>query len=392
MNSLASDRQDLEQASLWSRSAQFHALRRTASRMTGIARRLLLRVAGDSDAQRLLAVSHRRLVEAEASHAEALRRLELAEEIAHIGNWRLSLPDETLTWSDEVYRIHGLDKADYQPTLHTAIAAYHLDDQPIVADAVARARRQRSCFDISVRLVRPDGSVRHVLSRGRVQAGADGELTAIFGVFVDITEQKAIEAALFRAHEDAERANQKLAEMARLDGLTGLANRREFDHALDREFRRAMRSGRPLGLIMIDVDNFKQFNDLYGHPSGDACLRALAEMMPLYVTRPGDVVARYGGEEIAVLLPGCDAAGTRAVAQTLAQAVRDLAIPHQDSPGGIVTISAGVEAVQPMLHHDLAAELVQRADIALYAAKRDGRNTVRWYGEIHPFGTGALAG
>ena len=362
------------------------------SRLAGLVRNLLHRVMGRGDARRRLILSHRLLIEAEALNAEALHRLEMAEEIAHVGNWRLSLPDEVLTWSDEVYRIHGLDKASYTPTVPTAIAAYHPDDRPIVAETLERARRLRSCFDISVRLVKPDGSVRHVLSRGRVQVGADGEVAAIFGVFVDITEQKAIEAALFRAHEDAERANQKLAEMARLDGLTGLANRREFDHALDREFRRAMRSGRPLGLIMIDVDNFKQFNDLYGHPSGDSCLRAIAEIMPLYVTRPGDVVARYGGEEIAVLLPGSDAAGTKAVAQTLAQAVRDLAIPHRDSPGGIVTISAGVEAVQPMLHHDLAGELVQRADIALYAAKRDGRNTVRWYGEIQPFGTDALTG
>jgi len=193
------------------------------------------------------------------------------------------------------------------------------------------------------------------------------------------------------AQAEAAAARQALEAITLQDGLTGLANRRQFDRALNHEFRRAMRTGAPLALILLDVDRFKGFNHRYGQATGDACLRAIAGVIPTLVNRPGDLVARYGGEEIAILLPGTDAAGTRSVAEAVAQAVRDLRIGHSGSEAGIVTVSAGFEVVEPAHKHDVPGELVQRADIALYAAKREGRNTVRWYGEIQPYDTGALA-
>jgi diguanylate cyclase (GGDEF)-like protein len=142
-----------------------------------------------------------------------------------------------------------------------------------------------------------------------------------------------------------------------------------------------VRAGVSLGMILVDVDNFKQFNDLYGHPAGDACLKAIARSMPPLLNRPGDIAARYGGEEIALLLPGTTLAGARGLAERVAYAVRKLAIPHAGSPHGIVTISAGVEAFVPVRDVDTAALLVEHADLALYAAKRAGRDTVLNFSE-----------
>jgi diguanylate cyclase (GGDEF)-like protein len=124
--------------------------------------------------------------------------------------------------------------------------------------------------------------------------------------------------------------------VARQDGLTGLANRRFFDEALEVEFACSRREGKALSLIMIDVDRFKRFNDEYGHPAEDACLRAVANALKGALLRPADVVARYGGEEFAVILPGTQAAGARAVAERMRQATRSLNIRHEANPDAIV--------------------------------------------------------
>ena len=144
----------------------------------------------------------------------------------------------------------------------------------------------------------------------------------------------------------------------------------------DEEFRRAMRSDTSLALIMIDVDQFKQFNDTYGHPAGDACLRAIGGVIPGLLNRPGDLAARYGGEEIAVILPGNTEAQACEMAARIADEVRRLDIPHCGSVHGVVTVSAGVEAFAPVHDCDLASDQVQQADRALYAAKHAGRDRV----------------
>jgi diguanylate cyclase (GGDEF)-like protein len=184
------------------------------------------------------------------------------------------------------------------------------------------------------------------------------------------------ELSLQRAHGELERANAQLAELARNDGLTGLANRRHFDQQFDLAFRQAARHDRPLALIMIDVDFFKRYNDLYGHPEGDRCLQRVARAIQAAVRRPGDVVARYGGEEMVVLLPETDDAGGAIVAESIRAAVLALDIPHEGNPVGRVSISAGVAA---RIVGDRAidgAGLLKRADRGLYAAKAAGRNTI----------------
>jgi diguanylate cyclase (GGDEF)-like protein len=175
--------------------------------------------------------------------------------------------------------------------------------------------------------------------------------------------------------EELRIANQHLEELASLDGLTGLANRRGFDRELEREWQQASARGRPLALMMIDIDHFKLFNDRYGHVRGDACLRAVGETLSLVTLEEAVLVARYGGEEFALLLPGLDIERTAALADEVRRAIEDLLIAHAEAPGGLVTISIGVESIVPEQNLS-AADLVEAADRALYAAKRRGRNTV----------------
>ncbi len=168
-----------------------------------------------------------------------------------------------------------------------------------------------------------------------------------------------------------------LERYANQDCLTGIANRRCFELTLDAEWRRATRERHPLSLVMVDVDRFKHFNDLYGHREGDHCLRRVAKAMSQALTRPGDLLARYGGEEFAAILPATDQPGARCIGQRLRDAVRDLHIPQQ-RPDGVhqVTISVGCASVYP--NPGLSCfSLLQHADQQLYLAKHSGRNCVR---------------
>ena len=182
-------------------------------------------------------------------------------------------------------------------------------------------------------------------------------------------------AKLAEREEELKIANQHLEELASLDGLSGLANRRGFDREIEREWRRAIDCGTPLALMMVDIDHFKLFNDRYGHVAGDTCLRAVGETLSLVTLESAVLVARYGGEEFALLLPGLDIARATALADEARRAIEDLAINHSESPIGHVTVSIGVEARVPE-RFETPAHLIEAADAALYDAKRCGRNTV----------------
>lgn len=171
-------------------------------------------------------------------------------------------------------------------------------------------------------------------------------------------------------------AHHALQEMALQDSLTGLGNRRRLDQRLPEEIARAQRSGASVALIMLDIDHFKRFNDRYGHPAGDACLRQVAGAIQGVLKRPGDLAVRYGGEEMTVLLPATDAAGACQMAEYILQAIRALRIEHQEHPEGYVTASAGVFACAPSVTSCNAASLIKAADAALYLAKHSGRD--RW--------------
>ena len=199
----------------------------------------------------------------------------------------------------------------------------------------------------------------------------NGALLAVVETLRDISVQKHSQTALER--------------LASVDGLTGVLNRRGFDDQLTLEWNRALRTGLPITLLMIDVDNFKSFNDHYGHQLGDECLRTVGRVLGESVLRPNDIVARYGGEEFAFILPGADSAGAAVVASRIRDHMAAAAIAHQ--PGGIdghVTVSVGGATLAPQADA-LHADLVRHADAALYAAKSSGRNRfVAWQEADHP--------
>ncbi|WP_422016761.1 diguanylate cyclase domain-containing protein [Roseateles sp.] len=168
----------------------------------------------------------------------------------------------------------------------------------------------------------------------------------------------------------------ELRRRAAVDGLTGLDNRASFDQRLQLEWARAVRSGAPLSLVLLDVDHFKKYNDRYGHPAGDGCLRQVAGALGAQARRPADVAARVGGEEFALLLPDTDAAGARDTAERIRSAVARLGIAHEASATAAhVTVSIGVATCRPG-PACTAEDLMKHADQALYAAKAQGRDRV----------------
>lgn len=179
-----------------------------------------------------------------------------------------------------------------------------------------------------------------------------------------------------RAHLTLKQQSDLLRRMAWVDGLTGVANRRQFDERLVREWQRCRRGGQPLSAGIIDIDYFKAYNDTYGHLAGDDCLRQVAGAIERSLMRPGDLVARTGGEEFTCLLPEIDLNGARFAVENVERAVRALGIAHSASEHGMVTVSIGVATALPA-GEETAESLLMRADNGLYGAKRAGRARVR---------------
>jgi diguanylate cyclase (GGDEF)-like protein/PAS domain S-box-containing protein len=241
----------------------------------------------------------------------------------------------------------------------------HPDDWPGAEAELNRLRAGGIHRGYTYRFQHKNGSYLWLEASGR---GLDSDGFVL--VLRDISLRK-------QAVERLAEENRTLELLASHDGLTHLANRRHFDDALAREFSRNMRNGDALALVLIDVDYFKPYNDLYGHPAGDAALRAIAQAVTSCLRRPADLAARYGGEEIAVLLPETDQAGAEILAERLRQSVRSLGIEHRGSPMGVVTVSMGAAATSPQIGGTTSEDLVCTADHALYAAKAAGRDRVR---------------
>jgi diguanylate cyclase (GGDEF)-like protein/PAS domain S-box-containing protein len=253
----------------------------------------------------------------------------------------------------------------------------HPDDAPrlaLIFQTLLSGGAERQ--SIVNRIRHRDGKWIWVEARFRALKDSEtGAITGIIGALRDISARKAIE-------DELAGANRRLQILATQDGLTGLANRRAFDEALAREHLRARREKTRLALIMIDVDHFKAFNDLYGHQAGDDCLRRVCGAITATICRPGDLAARYGGEEFAVLLPNTDEDGAGVIAERISQAVLGLAIPHDANANAVVTISGGVASIDGA--EGTPEALVRDADRALYRAKDFGRNAVIRATEVAP--------
>ncbi|MEA5577067.1 diguanylate cyclase domain-containing protein [Anabaena sp. UHCC 0451] len=190
----------------------------------------------------------------------------------------------------------------------------------------------------------------------------------------NISNRKQVELALQEAEANLRKANQELEKLVNTDGLTQIANRRCFDHRLEEEWQRLYREQKPLSLLLFDVDYFKRYNDFYGHLLGDECLFKIAQAVQEVTCRHTHLVARYGGEEFVVILSNTDVKGAIAVADKIHAAIKNLAIPHQESlVNDTITISLGISTIIPTAELSICT-LISQADQALYGAKQRGRN------------------
>jgi diguanylate cyclase (GGDEF)-like protein/PAS domain S-box-containing protein len=252
-----------------------------------------------------------------------------------------------------------------------ALAGIHEEDRPhvqAIVDAMKRGDAEEARLTYR-NTHRTNGEV-WLESTMRVTRKDNGRVDGVVAISRDITEQKKLET--------------RLEALAIEDSLTGLANRRRFDERLQEEWARCYRDRSSLALLMIDVDHFKAYNDEYGHPAGDACLRVVAQVIAAEMKRPGDLAARYGGEEFAMLLPNTDAAGCARIGEQIRKAIRDAGLVHSTNrASGCVTASLGGAACRPTLERTAGVtSLVEAADQALYAAKEAGRNRLMMSGEV----------
>ena len=320
-----------------------------------------------------------------------MRWLESAQKTASLGYFAYELPSATFTLSSMAQQIFGVPGASVSLQDWTALLVSDQRQQVLQEHRSALALRQPLQLQYGICRA-SDQEWRWLQVWGEYEVGELGEVVRVIGSVQDITERKTAEQALADYRDTLE------ASM-RLDPLTHIANRRALDEHVATHWQRALRSHRALSLLMIDVDHFKQYNDHYGHVQGDACLQRVAGALAQLVTRADDLVARFGGEEFAIVLPGTDAAQAHALAETVCSAVRSLALPHAHSAtADCVTVSVGVACVYPVfsaastlrgsggsggsggrapegLHGaGMAQDLFERADAALYLAKQQGRN------------------
>ena len=234
-------------------------------------------------------------------------------------------------------------------------------------EALAEIRQEPALADTPIVFVTADD--RDDLEVNSIELGAVDFVTKPVHAKILITRLKS--------HIESKNRQDGLRKLALIDGLTGIPNRRQFDETLDREWRRTLRDGGWLSLALIDIDYFKQFNDTYGHPAGDQCLKSVAEQIVGGLQRPADLAARFGGEEFACVLPQTDLAGAQLVGDAMCQRMRDPAIPHARSDvADHVTVSIGVVTVSSGFEFQ-ATEIIEAADRLLYEAKQAGRNCVR---------------
>lgn len=298
---------------------------------------------------------------------DAMRRLQLrfeeAQEIARIGSWELDLIKNQLWWSREVYRIFSVDAEEMNPTYEGFLERVHPEDRELVNEAYSRAVDERVPYDVTHRLLMKNGTVCFVRERGRTYYDDDDRPMRSIGTVQDISEQRS--------------AEERLSWMSYYDDLTELPNRRMFLDRLQMAIELSRRNGHSLAVLYFDLNRFKIINDSLGHGVGDLVLRAVADRVD-QVLRAADTVARFGGDEFAILLPESGVSNAIRVAEKIAREVeRPISLDEQDL---VLSISAG--AVIFPDDGDDAQTLLKHADIAMYRAKTSGQHLCLFSGEM----------
>jgi len=314
-----------------------------------------------------LPITERKL--AELALAQSEKRLNQAQRLARVGSFERSLEMGQGYWSDELFRMIGLPPSDRSPPFEMFLAAVHAEDRDRVARVVGRVRSQTEPEEFEFRIVAPDGAIRHLSASIALERDEQGNPVSYHGAMVDVTRLKEVEASLVR--------------LAATDELTGIHNRRRFLELLRTEMERCERYGHHVSLLMLDIDNFKQINDTYGHAVGDEVLRHLAAAVD-GALRGTDVFGRIGGEEFAVILTETTPEMALTASRRLVAGVARAGV--RTSAGALpLTVSAGLAtAYSGKIRPDgqdcacgMAPDaLLRAADQALYRAKAEGKNRV----------------
>jgi diguanylate cyclase (GGDEF)-like protein/PAS domain S-box-containing protein len=245
----------------------------------------------------------------------------------------------------------------------------HPDDLERILEKNQKANAENKLFVSEVRILHPNGQERWIQLSSKPTAQKHNGAVVWVGYIVDITRIKQVEIELVRA-------NRKLRVLSITDGLTCLANRRHFDKMLKNEWARFKRTQKPFSLIMLDIDCFKNYNDLYGHPMGDECIKKIAKILKKLTRRAGDLAARYGGEEFIIIAFDTSILEARKMAEKIRLSIESLDIKHEDSTLGKITVSLGVATISDCEYPD-KEHLLKAVDMALYQAKIGQRNCVR---------------
>lgn len=309
--------------------------------------------------------------ETEAAKADYGKRLSLALESANEGLWDHSPITGHVYYSPRWFTMLGYLPGDFPTTLETWRTLTHPDELPLLEAALHNLiAGYDDTFNVEIRMLSKSGKWYWLQVRGRtVESDEDGKASRIVGSLIDISKYKQVEVAL-------QKANNELQRLAALDDLTQIANRRRFDDRLAQEWSRGRREKNNLAVIICDIDYFKGYNDTYGHLEGDETLFAVAQAISTALKRPTDLVARFGGEEFAMILPNTDITGAQKVAEEVKEAVAALGLEHKTSEvDPYITLSFGGAAIIPSAGK-AAKALIGAADQALYRAKSKGRNQI----------------
>jgi diguanylate cyclase (GGDEF)-like protein/PAS domain S-box-containing protein len=283
--------------------------------------------------------------------------------------WRIDWAAARFTYiGPQIERVLGWPQGSWQ-TVDDWAVRIHPEDRQKTVDFCVSQSLDGVDHEADYRALTADGDYVWIRDVVHVIRHADGSVDCLVGFMFDISERKRAEDKILQLQKELEALSYR-------DALTGIANRRMFDRILDVEWGKARALGEPLSLVIVDIDFFKQYNDRYGHPQGDACLKEVARVLDRAAARTRDLCARLGGEEFALVLPATDETAALAVAQRCVQRLARAALPHAaSSVADVVTCSMGIATIVPG-SQDAPGALIDLADTRLYRAKAAGRNRI----------------